>query len=44
MWPEVDSLFHVVALVGPEVASVFGACTTVLVPGFDPEVVHGINL
>ena len=39
---EDDLLFHVYALVGPELTS--GFCHTIPVLGLDPEVVHGINL
>ena len=38
---EVDLLFNVYALVGPELASAFFACTTVPAPGIDLEVVYG---
>lgn len=42
-WLEVLLLFHVYALVGTKLASAFCACTTVTMPGIDPEVVPCIN-
>lgn len=40
---EANFVFHVNALVGPQLALVFCACTTVPMPGIDPEVVRGVS-
>ena len=41
---EVDLLFYVFALVRPELASEFCACTIVPALTIDPKVTHGTNL